>query len=283
MGHKNEKTLTRQIQERYVDMLALGKSKRDAKKDGSFKNYIYSDNTLKAYMKHANYFANYCKQEHNCRTLEQCYQYADEWLITRSNLSPYTQKLEVAALAKLYNKTADDFVRTEPRMRSNITRSRGEKARDKHFSEKNHADLVEFCRATGLRRRELSKLTGDKLAQIDGKYHIIVDKGGKGGKTRTVPIIGDEKRIVAMMEKAGDRKVFKKVPQMSDIHGYRRQYAHALYIAHARDIKDIPKADKYICRNDLKGIVYDKQAMHVVTQALGHNRIDVIAGHYISP
>lgn len=283
MGHQNKKTLTRQIQERYVNMLALGESKRDAKKDGSYKSHIYSDTTLKTYMKHANYFAQYCKEEHGCRTLEQCYQYADEWLITRSDLSAYTQKLEVAALAKLYNKTADDFVRTESRMRSDITRSRGAATRDAHFSEKNHADLVEFCRATGLRRRELSKLTGDKLIKIDGKYHIAVDKGGKGGKTRIVPIIGDEKRIIELMQKAGDKKVFDKIPQAADIHGYRRQYAHTLYQMHARDISNIPKSERYICRNDLKGVVYDKQAMQIVTQALGHNRIDVIAGHYISP
>ena len=217
------------------------------------------------------------------KELESEDQYADEWLITRSDLSAYTQKLEVAALAKLYNKTADDFVRTESRMRSDITRSRGAATRDAHFSEKNHADLVEFCRATGLRRRELSKLTGDKLIKIDGKYHIAVDKGGKGGKTRIVPIIGDEKRIIELMQKAGDKKVFDKIPQAADIHGYRRQYAHTLYQMYARDISNIPKSERYICRNDLKGVVYDKQAMQIVTQALGHNRIDVIAGHYISP
>lgn len=283
MSHKNKKTLTRQVQERYTSMLALGSPKQNAKKDGSYKEHIYSANTLKTYMKHANYFTRYCQQEHGCKTLEQCYQYADEWLITRSNLSPYTQKLEVAALAKLYNKTADDFVRTESRMRADITRSRGTATRDKHFSEKNHADLVQFCRATGLRRRELSKLTGDKLIKIDGKYHIAVDKGGKGGKTRIVPIIGNEKRIVEMMQTAGSTKVFNKIPQAADIHGYRRQYAHTLYSMHARDVVNLSKEDKYICRNDLKGVIYDKKAMQIVTQALGHNRIDVIAGHYISP
>ena len=176
MSHKNKKTLTRQVQERYASMLALGSPKQNAKKDGSYKEHIYSANTLKTYMKHANYFTKYCKQEHGCTTLEQCYQYADEWLITRSNLSAYTQKLEVAALSKLYGKTADDFVRTESRMRADITRSRGAAARDKHFSEKNHADLVEFCRATGLRRRELSKLTGDKLSKIDIQLFSLVQE-----------------------------------------------------------------------------------------------------------
>lgn len=31
----------------------------------------------------------------------------------------------------------------------------------------------------------------------------------------------------------------------------------------------------------LKGVVYDKKAMKVVTEALGHNRISVIAEHYL--
>ena len=38
---------------------------------------------------------------------------------------------------------------------------------------------------------------------------------------------------------------------------------------------------RYYCRNDLKGVVYDKQAMRIASRALGHNRICVIAGHYL--
>lgn len=39
--------------------------------------------------------------------------------------------------------------------------------------------------------------------------------------------------------------------------------------------------DAYVCRGDLQGIVYDRKAMEIASKALGHNRISVIAGHYL--
>lgn len=64
-----------------------------------------------------------------------------------------------------------------------------------------------------------------------------------------------------------------------DVHGYRAVYATEVYAMYARD--EIPKEDKYICRKDQKGIILDKKAMLEASKALGHNRIDVVAGHYI--
>ena len=37
----------------------------------------------------------------------------------------------------------------------------------------------------------------------------------------------------------------------------------------------------YYCRNDLKGVVYDKFASYKASIALGHNRISVVAEHYL--
>lgn len=294
MGHKNKKTLTKQIQDRFDNMLAIGESKKEAKKDGTYIEHIYSWNTYRTYMKHANYFAQYCKNKYCCQTLEECRQYADEWLESRADLSAFTLKLEVSALAKLYRETSNDFVKVKSRQRKNITRSRGEKVRDSHFSEKRNAELVDFCKSTGLRRRELALLTGDKLRKIDGKHQILIDKGAKGGRKRMVPIIGNTKNVIELMEKAGSDKVFTKIPQGADVHGYRRDYAKKLYEMHARPIEEIPydkysyksgkytQSDVYACRKDKKGIKYDKKAMRIVTEALGHSRISVIAGHYIT-
>lgn len=75
--------------------------------------------------------------------------------------------------------------------------------------------------------------------------------------------------------------VFGKVNTRAPIHKYRSMYATNLYNSLKRDIKDIPKEDRYVCRKDLKGRVYDKKAMQIVSRALGHERIDVIAGHYL--
>jgi len=245
-------------------------------------------------MKQANYFAKYCKEQYGCRTLDECKPYINEWLQKQieEGKSAYTQKLRACSLAKLYNCKSTDFIKTEVRNRENISRSRGVKVRDKHFAEHKHKDLVEFCRATGLRRKELRVLTGDKLVykKEEDKYYIKVDAGAKGGRERLAIIIGNVESVVERMKSVGTNKVFDKIPLAADIHSYRADYATAIYKAHARPIEELKcnlgikggnTGDVYVCRGDLKGVVYDRKAMKVASKALGHNRISVIAAHYI--
>lgn len=289
-------SLTRQIQERFDSKLAIGESKYKAKKDGTANEKIYSWQTYKSYMKQANEFTRYCKEKHQCRTLDECRTYVDEWLkngIDRG-LSAYTQKLNACSLAKLYSCSSSDFnVKTDVRHRANIIRSRGEKVRDKHFSEEKNKELVEFCKSTGLRREELKCLTGDKLIYEDGVYKIVVNRGSKGGRPRKVPVIGNVGLVVNLMKNTGHNKVFEKVKSGADIHSYRSNYATSLYKSIARKIEDIPfdkinkgtgrayQSEVYVCRVDLKGVKFDKVAMLEVSRALGHNRISVIAEHYL--
>lgn len=47
----------------------------------------------------------------------------------------------------------------DERLRANIKRSCGTKKQDAHFSETKNKELVEFCRATELRRAERSAIT----------------------------------------------------------------------------------------------------------------------------
>lgn len=295
MSHKSKKSLVRQVQEAYDSMLAIGQSKHQDKIDGVTGDKIYSWSTYNNYMRHANYFVKYCKDEHGCRTLEQCKPYINEWLSKRiqSGLSSFTIKLEAAALAKLYHCSTTDFIKTPARKREDINRSRGEKVRDSHFSENNHKELVEFCKSTGLRRSELKVLTGDKLVQKNNQYYIIVNRGSKGGRYREAVVIGDIENVKWLMNKAGQERTFTKIPEGADIHGYRAEYATTLYNKLARPIEEIPydaihpgigilyQSDVYNCRNDRKGVKWDKKAMLEVSKALGHNRISVIAGHYL--
>lgn len=295
MSHQNKKSLVKQVQDIYDSKLAIGESKHYDKINGNADDKIYSWSTYNAYMKHANYFIAYCKEKYNCKTIEQCRIYVDEWLQLRidEQLSSFTIKLEAAALAKLYSCSSTEFIITPERKREKIVRSRGPKIRDKHFSIKNNQQLIAFCKSTGLRNRELRLLTGDKLCNIDEKYYVIVDKGAKGGKYREVPVIGDIDNVITLMTQAGNDKVFKKIPKAADIHGYRADYAKALYDSLARPIEEIPydaihfgtgnlyQTEVYNCRKDRKGIKLDKRAMIEVSKALGHNRIDVIAGHYL--
>lgn len=300
MSHKNKKCLREQAREQLDKMQCLGRSKYDDKRaaadewerlkpegvskqqyiNDALRPHIYSIQTYGNYAKHLNYFWEWCEQNYNCKTLKQCRVHADEWVQSRidAGLSPYTLKLEVAALSKIYQEPAEHFPETPSRKRGDIKRSRGYAQRDSGFSLEHHAEIIAFCRSTGLRRGELTALTGSQLIEREDGYYIGVK--GKGGRYREAPIIGaNAAAVVARMQAAGDDRVWESVPSHMDVHEYRSEYATAIYMAYKRDV--IPKADRYICRKDRKGEVLDKVAMLAASEALGHSRISVVAGHYI--
>lgn len=285
MARNREKkgSLLHQVKTALDEKLAIGESKFEDKKIGATADKIYSWNTYKTYLKHNIYFIQWAKETHQIKSLDEGKKYVNEWLEIREKqgLSAYTVKLETSALIKLYNISSDEIYKSNARYRANIQRSRGEKVRDKHFSEEKHKDLVKFCRATGLRRAELQQLRGTDLIEINGEPFICVSRGAKGGRHRNIPLAFEKDFIQGLMSSKGDDKVFEKIPNGADIHSYRAEYATRLYKKLARDIDSLPKSEKYHCRKDLKGVCYDKKAMLEVSRALGHNRISVIAGHYI--
>ncbi len=129
---------------------------------------------------------------------------------------------------------------------------------------------------------------------FEGDYFTHV-RSGKGGRERLSPIIGlDSAQIIERMQNTpGEEKVWQHVHKSADIHGYRAEYATAMYKAHARPIEEIPydrvnkgsgrkyQSEVYICRKDEAGRKLDKAAMLVCSKALGHNRISVVADNYI--
>ena len=285
MGHKSKKSLIRQIQERLDGKIRIGQSKHDAKKEGTARGGVYSWGTYHAYLQIGCQFARWARDTHHCKSLEECRSYADEWLSSRSGLSAWTQKLDRAALAKIYACKTADFAPSKGRRRQDIKRSRGRKTEDRHFSEEKNADLVSFCRGSGLRRAELQALRAEDIKDHGDYILIHVRRGAKGGRRRTVPVLPEYMDNVRKCQHDAqsrpDGHIFQSIPVHADIHKYRSEYATALYMLHARQPEKIPRCDRYFCRRDLKGVVYDRQAMRIVSHALGHNRVNIIAGHYL--
>ena len=288
MSHKSKVCLVMQIKQRYQSMESYGQSKHQDKIDArngtgdGIQDKIYSYSTMKNYMKHANYYAAYCEKEHGCKTLDQCRPYVNEWLQSRidAGLSAHTIKLESAALAKLYGCSTTEFIKTPSRIRSNITRSRGEVKTDKHFSESRNRDFVDFCRNTGLRRSEITALRGNQL-RFDERGNAYIEVKGKGGRVRMAPILNNDSKVIERLQNAGDNRAWDRVPHNADIHSYRSDYATAIYKAAERPLETLEHKDLYICRGDLAGRVYDRQAMLQASEALGHSRVEVIAGNYL--
>ena len=288
MSHKSNVSLAEQLKNTLTAKLAIGRSKAKDKKNGiDCRDYIYSWNTYKTYYKQGKAFIKFCKSKgYKCRTLADCRPYCDSWLADGAarGLSPFTLKLYVATLSKIYSETSDSFIETPARLRKNVFRSRRKAVRDSNFSIEKHADLLEFAASTSLRRAELKALRGNKLIQdADGNYRILVNSASKGGRPREALIIGNVQKIVDMMRAAGDGKVFPDgIPSAIDIHHQRAQYACDLY-RHLMKTEGIPddRNDRYICRRDMRSRVYSKKLMAVVSENLGHSRIGVIAQAYL--
>lgn len=282
MSHQNKKSLIGQIDDRLQKMTqaGVGRSKHQDKIDGEDHKYIYTWKTYQAYMKHCCYFVKWCKEKYGCKTLKQCRQYVPEWIESRRSLSASTQKLEVAALSKLYrckhNRGQKPFrdVETDTRRRADIKRSRGDVVRDKHFSQRNNADLITFCRCTGLRRAELQDLRYEDFRL-----------GAPDGRVRQIQFVGSADEIALccniMSKGSGLSKVWGNVHSGADIHSYRADYATKVYQMYARPIETLKHDEIYYYRGDRKGTWLDKNAMLMASKALGHNRISIIASNYL--
>ena len=274
------KSLVHQVQETLNQKLKIGEPKHIAKQESTSHDGIYSWNTYQNYLAKACAFVKWAKNEHGTRTLTDARIYVDAYLQKHIDevYSPYTQKLIACALAKLYGCSTKDFIPTQVRHRGSITRSRKNKA---NFSESKNKEFVNFCKATGLRRHELVKLKPENLgfSRAMGGY-VIMGLKGKGGRIREAPILC-YKAVERIKNTPAGQNVWDKIPSRADNHSYRADYCKTIYNLYARPISEIPKKDRYHCRNDLKGVTYDKRAMRIVSNALGHNRISVIAGHYL--
>ena len=276
-----------------------GHSKHADKSAKSTGERIYSDKTLNTYLRAWDYFcssmqaAHFQVDGHAPRNLSEAVQYVPEYIeLLKSRpgsragttLSAWTVRTYFAGIGKVLNLSATDYD-LPLRRRDDIRRSRGDAARDSSFSETANKDLIEFCCCTGLRSaKELQKITGsDLITRADGKRAIRV-KQGKAGKYREAAIIGTEdevQRVIERMRAAGNALVWPHVPSHADIHGYRRIYAQRLYLSIARDPHTLPAAERYCCRGSRSGTWFDKAAMLQVSRELGHERLNVVAIHYL--
>ena len=248
--------------------------------------YIHADNTFKTYLSQCYHFADWC-YERGIKYPEEAYGKVPEygkWMEDRG-LSAWTVYTAICAIAKGYGVTTKDLGYKVPkRERQNIKRSRNAAERDKHFSEKNNKELIIFGNCTGLRRSELEKLRGNQLAVDDNGKLFLFHIKGKGGKIRNVDLIGSAEEITVIkktMAQAGEGLVFPKVHSAYDEHYHRSLYACRAYRSKARDVETLDTKDKYICRKDKAGTVYDRQALLYISRQLGHNRADVVVNSYL--
>lgn len=248
----------------------FGRSKHQAKREaiahahaegrsgfGVAPDGIYSVVTFAGYRQVAHEFATWCKQNTLARTMKEARFYAGFYLKERINrgLSAWTIQRDRAALRKIFQDPELCWeVAVPKRILSNIKRSRYPVASDKYFDPVEYADIVDFCRATGLRRHELEVICPKDVWWQDENLIAFVHQG-KGGKPREVTVMaGMELRVLQIIEgRQPDKPIFDYIPDKMDVHNYRAEYATARL---------------------------DIALEEVVSKDLGHNRVDVIRCHY---
>lgn len=170
--------------------------------------------------------------------------------------------------------------------RENITKVRELVLEDGYWEEQSIAIILARC--TGLRRRkELAVLRSDDcFTRFSGKRLSFRVRQGKGGKARYVDVFGSEEELSAILALVKERKdqtllLAKELPRQTMT--YRAEYALRVYFRFARPIDSLKHKEKYFCRSDMKGFVFDRAAMLHASRALGHNRLNVIAKSYLWP
>ncbi len=299
------------IAERFKILDCRGADKYSAKRENTVDgvvNYhqmgIYSTNTLRSYRRICNNFESFCNEMDvkRVRDLEELKPLAAQFLGRDSTLSHYTLATERAALAKLLGVPGTEICSVEGRSRSEIKRSRivSDTTKRGRFNADAHVDLVNFCLATGLRRSELTRVRGDQLVKFNGRWAIHVEGNqAKGGRERYAIIRGEHvEEVVSRMRSAGSERVWPRVPSNMDVHYYRGQYAEALYKELARPLDELKEMQRsgdeiyldgeyvsavYVRRgDDYGGEILDREAMHEVSESMGHSRVSVISENYLN-
>lgn len=296
-------SLVKQINDTLNALIHFDGVDKYANKKEVLRRMIVSRRTLEAYKRECCAFAKWVRAQHpneGVNTLERLRPYAVEYLHRSkpngNKYSAWTLRLERSAIAKLYGVSCNEICADLPiRRRMDITRSRGASTRARSYSAKNHPDVEMLGRAAGLRRMDFSRVRAcDVRLDKDGYVYIYVDKS-KGGKEREIRVDPDFAQSV--LELAARRAPTERlipqgmVPKKMDEHRNRRAYAQAMLQRFSRPLESLTRAEKYYCRGDAKGRVFDRQAMAMVSRWLGHgsfnrdtgkweDRLNVIAGYY---
>ncbi len=267
-----------QVQEALKSQIRFGQSKYQAKLDREpgqrAPEGVFSYRTHDTYVDRGESFLRWAREFHGIKGLADAEKHAHEYLQQRvdQGKSAWTLQQERAALRKIYqNQDLAQNVRLPDRRKMDITRSRGPKPSDVNFSEKKNQGLVDFSKATGLRRMELEAVRVDQVkVALDGTVSLV-NIHGKGGRVRDVPVLlGHEKAVIEVTADAlarGDIRVWANVPGHMDVHSYRREYAQAMYVQIA--------GSEYVPYHP------DHNALMVVSEALGHSREDVVVRNYL--
>lgn len=184
-------------------------------------------------------------------------------------LSADTLRLYRAGLRKAFRDPGlAEGVELPQRRKSAIKRSRSPAAMDEHVDVERWRDVIDFARATGLRRRELGEVRAGDVYRTEAGVMVRVRRG-KGGQPRVVHVLSElEGRVLEVVAgKDPEELLFPRIPVRLDVHAFRREYAE-------RRLEELRAAEPGRPVRDL---------LRDVAEDLGHHRTNVVVRHYLPP
>lgn len=222
---------------------------------------ITDNQTVTAYKKDCKLFAAYCKEQ-GVKRPDQLQGKEKELLqgyekqLEAAGYSAATIHRRLAAPCKATGINMNEIEKPK-RTSGKITRSRNEKANrqgKREVEDEKYSRLVTFQRAVGIRRAELSRLTGSDFVIDESGYLCVYVAKGKGGKTQLQRILPEDEGTVLEIFQAADpgQKLFSKEEMQNkiDLHGLRREHAQRAYKHYADRLKNEP-GYKQQCRQEL--------------------------------
>lgn len=222
---------------------------------------ITDNQTITAYKKDCKLFAAYCKEQgvkrpDQLQGREKELLQAYEKGLEASGYSAATIHRRLAAPCKATNISMSEIEKPK-RTSGKITRSRREEANKqgkREAEDEKYNRLVTFQKAVGIRRAELSRLTGADLVIDEMGYLCVYVERGKGGKTQLQRILPEDEKTVLEIFQAADpgQKLFspEEMQNKIDLHALRRERTRRAYGYYADRLKNEP-GYKYQCRQEL--------------------------------
>lgn len=246
---------------------AIGESrhlaKLEAKKKGLKVDTIHSFKTYEAYKQSSKTFAKWLKSEFpeikNISSIDK--DIGAMYIRHRANkgVSAYTYSQDIAMLNKiLLLGLTKNYCGVSNRSLKAITKGRVD---NKFKTQTGSIEII--IKASGVRRNELSNLKKENLIIRNNKViGVKVVTGAKGGRTRTIEVIGKYQeafyRIVEGLDN-NSKIVNDKIPKKLQTHRLRAEFAQEKYI----ELKQLGR----------------KQALIDLTKSMGHNRVSILV-HY---
>lgn len=267
---------------------------------------IYSKKTMQDYKQVAEQFQSWSKTKgYNFKSLSDVsdshiLQYLQER--QTQGKSSWTISRDLSALNKIFNRElSKKGTGLKGRKNSDIKNNRGLGNNYRSSVYKKNKELIDFISSTGIRRQSItvinpSNAIRDKEGTVIG-FSVIE----KGGKVRNCYVIKSrQKAITSFVEKhqsqKGNKPFWNKADKNLNTHWYRAEYAKTLYsdlVSAQSNKQDYFNGyrDFFVNSSRLalatkghgqttKG--YDTECLAVVSQNLGHNRIDVVYSNYLS-